>query len=216
VLVHIDISNLLSQTSRQLAVMGRHGKDDGGVHTREERRLVHIHGSKRMRLGSDSIRQFDHCCLGLAPPRTPVVTKQGFLYDKQAILENLLIQKNAAKSLQAQTAGEELLSKAASRQVDAQNGLAAAGTFASRHDSVSSLPFSAPAPFTQDLSAPISREQAGETLTGNFWLNTPATVPQSRRSNNSSRTRCPVTSRPLRARVRFLRLTTDACVRSHV
>lgn len=56
------------------------------------------HGTKRMRLGADSVRPFDYCCLGLTPPHDPVVTPDGYLYEREAIVANLLQQKTANRN----------------------------------------------------------------------------------------------------------------------
>jgi nitric oxide synthase-interacting protein len=44
------------------------------------------------------VRPFDCCCLSLGAPRDPVITPDGFLFDKQAILENLWSQRLAQKA----------------------------------------------------------------------------------------------------------------------
>jgi hypothetical protein len=189
-----------------LLAMGRHSKDDGGVHTREERRLM-PHGTKRLRLSKDSVRQFDHCCLGLAPPHTPVVTPQGFLFDKQAILENLLAQKQEAKAAQARAAAEERMAKTVSEEGLESVDALTERTFVKRHESVSSVPLESACHISHDALAPISREESGENLERNFWLHTPAAHTSGEEHNRSYiratrfRTRCPVTNKPLRARV---------------
>lgn len=78
--------------------MTRHGKNStaGAVYTYHERRKDAEQsgfGSKNVRLGKDSVKDFDCCSLTLQPCRDPVVTPDGYLYDKEAILECLLHQK---------------------------------------------------------------------------------------------------------------------------
>lgn len=78
--------------------MTRHGKNctAGSVYTYHERkRDSHASGfgSHKLRLGRDSIREFDCCCLTLQPCRNPVVTPDGYIYDKEAILEYILTKK---------------------------------------------------------------------------------------------------------------------------
>lgn len=78
--------------------MTRHGKNctAGAVYTYHERKKDAEQsgfGSKNLRLGKDSVKDFDCCSLTLQPCRDPVITPDGFLYDKEAILESLVHQK---------------------------------------------------------------------------------------------------------------------------
>ena len=76
--------------------MGRHSKQAGGMGsenlTHAERAALGF-GTAVERLGKDSIKDFDACALCLQPVQDPVVTPAGVLYERQAILENLLQQK---------------------------------------------------------------------------------------------------------------------------
>lgn len=51
------------------------------------------YGTLSMRLGKDSIKEFDCCCLTLQPCHDPVITPDGYVYDKEAILEYIVHQK---------------------------------------------------------------------------------------------------------------------------
>lgn len=78
--------------------MTRHGKNctAGTVYTYNERKKdtrQSGYGTKAVRLGKDSVKEFDCCCLSLQPCRNPVVTPDGNLYDKEAILEFIIHQK---------------------------------------------------------------------------------------------------------------------------
>lgn len=79
--------------------MTRHSKNntDGAVFTYHEKRAAGF-GSEKMRLGSDSVRSFDCCCLSLMPCRHPMVSPDGYLFDQEYIYENLLKQKKAIKA----------------------------------------------------------------------------------------------------------------------
>ncbi|CAF0875902.1 unnamed protein product [Rotaria sordida] len=57
------------------------------------------YGTTQMRLSKDAIKEFDCCNLTLQPCIDPVITKDGYLFDKQAILEYIVHQKklNARK-----------------------------------------------------------------------------------------------------------------------
>lgn len=78
--------------------MTRHSKNctAGTVYTYHERKRDTSssgYGSKAVRFGKDSVREFDCCCLTLQPCRNPVVTPDGYLYDKEAILEYIIQKK---------------------------------------------------------------------------------------------------------------------------
>uniref|UniRef100_A0A3B3ZYA7 Nitric oxide synthase-interacting protein n=1 Tax=Periophthalmus magnuspinnatus TaxID=409849 RepID=A0A3B3ZYA7_9GOBI len=87
--------------------MTRHGKNctAGAVYTYHEKKkdtAASGYGTQSIRLGKDAIKDFDCCCLSLQPCKNPVVTADGYLYEKQAILEYILHQKtDIAKKMKA-------------------------------------------------------------------------------------------------------------------
>ncbi|XP_049600102.1 nitric oxide synthase-interacting protein [Syngnathus scovelli] len=109
--------------------MTRHGKNctAGAVYTYHEKKkdtAASGYGTQSIRLGKDAIKDFDCCCLSLQPCQTPVVTPDGFLYEKQAILEYILHQKTEIarkmkayeKQKQAQKHESHLESKSEERE----------------------------------------------------------------------------------------------------
>ncbi|KAG7459852.1 hypothetical protein MATL_G00215090 [Megalops atlanticus] len=88
----------LKKESDQTTIMTRHGKNctAGAVYTYHEKKkdtAASGYGTQSVRLGKDAIKDFDCCCLSLQPCRDPVVTPDGYLYEKEAILEYILHQK---------------------------------------------------------------------------------------------------------------------------
>ncbi|OQR68873.1 nitric oxide synthase-interacting protein-like [Tropilaelaps mercedesae] len=78
--------------------MTRHAKNctAGSVYTYHEKMKdmkMGGYGTQSERLGKDAQREFDCCCLTLHPCRDPVITPEGFLYDREAILEYIIKQK---------------------------------------------------------------------------------------------------------------------------
>ncbi|XP_033928284.1 nitric oxide synthase-interacting protein isoform X2 [Melopsittacus undulatus] len=78
--------------------MTRHGKNctAGAVYTYHEKRkdtAASGYGTQRLRIGRDAVKDFDCCCLSLQPCRDPVVTPDGFLYEREAIVQYLLHRK---------------------------------------------------------------------------------------------------------------------------
>jgi len=54
-------------------------------------------GRHETRVNSYGIRRFDECVLSLQKCRTPVITPEGVLYDKESLLEYVLTQKRRAR-----------------------------------------------------------------------------------------------------------------------
>uniref|UniRef100_A0A224Z569 Nitric oxide synthase-interacting protein homolog n=1 Tax=Rhipicephalus zambeziensis TaxID=60191 RepID=A0A224Z569_9ACAR len=78
--------------------MTRHARNctAGAVYTYHEKQKdtqTCGYGTQRMRLGKDAVKDFDCCCLSLQPCRNPVITPEGYLYDKECILEYIIKQK---------------------------------------------------------------------------------------------------------------------------
>ena len=76
--------------------MTRHSKNStaNAVYTYHEKHKDSTtggYGTTQMRLSKDAIKEFDCCNLTLQPCRDPVITKDGYLFDKQAILGKLKI-----------------------------------------------------------------------------------------------------------------------------
>uniref|UniRef100_UPI00398EFCCC nitric oxide synthase-interacting protein n=1 Tax=Pristiophorus japonicus TaxID=55135 RepID=UPI00398EFCCC len=87
--------------------MTRHGKNctAGAVYTYYEKKkdtAVSGYGTQSLRLSKDAIKDFDCCCLSLQPCKDPVITPDGYIYEKEAILEYILHQKTEiAKKIKA-------------------------------------------------------------------------------------------------------------------
>ncbi|XP_029670411.1 nitric oxide synthase-interacting protein homolog [Formica exsecta] len=108
--------------------MTRHARNctAGAVYTYHEKKkdaAASGYGTNTQRVGKDSVKDFDCCCLTLQPCRNPVITKDGYLFDKESILEYILTKKREytrklkeyekqkqkkEEQLQEQTANEEL------------------------------------------------------------------------------------------------------------
>ncbi|KYN09333.1 Nitric oxide synthase-interacting protein like protein [Trachymyrmex cornetzi] len=90
--------------------MTRHARNctAGAVYTYHEKKkdaAASSYGTNTQRVEKVSVKDFDCCCLTLQPCRNPVITKDGFFLDKEAILEYILTKKEQS---QEQTANEEL------------------------------------------------------------------------------------------------------------
>ena len=84
------------------------------------------YGTDRMRLSKDAIKAFDCCSLTLQPTKRPVITPQGYVFDKEAIFSFILEKKKTyEKQLkeyerQKQEEIKEFRDKAAQEEEDAK------------------------------------------------------------------------------------------------
>ncbi|XP_053674819.1 nitric oxide synthase-interacting protein homolog isoform X2 [Anopheles nili] len=79
--------------------MTRHARNctAGAVYTYHEKQKDAANsgfGTTSRRIGKDSVKSFDCCSLTLQPCRNPVITKEGYLFDKEAILTYIISKKN--------------------------------------------------------------------------------------------------------------------------
>eukprot|EP00887_Chlorella_sp_A99_P001825 scaffold19.g1825.t1 len=125
----------------------RHSKNAGIMGsealTYNERRALG-HGTVTERLGKDSLGSFYDCRLTLAPAVDPVCCPSGYLFSREAILENLLEQKKANKrklaawqAQQAEEARKQQEKEAIDREAallafDRQNHMGASESLAAR------------------------------------------------------------------------------------
>ncbi|ENN73545.1 nitric oxide synthase-interacting protein homolog isoform X2 [Dendroctonus ponderosae] len=78
--------------------MTRHARNctAGAVYTYHEKKKdaqASGYGTNFQRLGKDSVKNFDCCSLSLQPCHNPVITKDGYLFDKEVILEYIIAKK---------------------------------------------------------------------------------------------------------------------------
>ncbi|KAI6192029.1 Nitric oxide synthase-interacting protein-like protein [Aphelenchoides bicaudatus] len=84
--------------------MTRHSKNStaSSVYTNAERKKdskTSGYGTINERLGADSIKPFDCCSLSLQPCKDPMITPDGYIFDKEAILSYIVEQKKEQKRL---------------------------------------------------------------------------------------------------------------------
>ena len=103
--------------------MTRHGRNStaSAVYTYHERKKdteASGYGTKKTRLGKDSIKDFDCCNLTLQPCKDPVITEDGYLYEREAILEFMLKTKREL-SRQMKAYDEHIAKQHKKREADA-------------------------------------------------------------------------------------------------
>ncbi|XP_066564944.1 nitric oxide synthase-interacting protein isoform X2 [Amia ocellicauda] len=187
--------------------MTRHGKNctAGAVYTYHEKKkdtAASGYGTQSVRLGKDAIKDFDCCCLSLQPCRDPVVTPEGYLYEREAILEYILHQKTEIakkmkayeKQKRAQSSEEKLLSRAPQ---DSR-----VQRFLKREGSIVSKPLN---PFTtgeggaQCSSEVDSKAGPSSAPLPSFWI--PSLTPEAKPTTIKKPAKtvlCPMSGRPLK------------------
>ncbi|KAM7500867.1 hypothetical protein LguiA_025281 [Lonicera macranthoides] len=106
----------------------RHSKNNNDLafFTYDEKRKLG-YGTQKERLGRDSIKPFDACCLCLKPVIDPMCCQKGHIFCKECILECLLAQKkdiqrklaaHATQQKQEKEEGEEKLMLQRARELD--------------------------------------------------------------------------------------------------
>ncbi|XP_004597038.2 nitric oxide synthase-interacting protein [Ochotona princeps] len=197
--------------------MTRHGKNctAGAVYTYHEKKkdtAASGYGTQNIRLSRDAVKDFDCCCLSLQPCHDPVVTPDGFLYEREAILEYILHQKREiARQLKAYEK-----QRGAKREEQKQLQRAAAQDqvrgFLEKEGSIVSRPLN---PFTSKAATETGPEdaQAGssagapgkdkdkdkEKALPSFWI--PSLTPEAKATKLEKPSRtvtCPMSGKPLR------------------
>ncbi|XP_075461872.1 nitric oxide synthase-interacting protein [Ascaphus truei] len=190
--------------------MTRHGKNctAGAVYTYYEKRkdtAASGYGTQTIRLSKDAVKDFDCCCLSLQPCKDPVLTPDGYIYEKEAILEYILHQKKEmARQMKAyekqknekKTEMEELNKAAKESQMK---------VFLDKEMSIISKPLN---PFTRkseedsaDTPQPGSSKPSGEKNKHlpSFWI--PSLTPEAKSSvvkKPDKTVYCPMSGKPLK------------------
>jgi nitric oxide synthase-interacting protein len=207
--------------------MGKHSKQAGGMGseapTYAERRAMG-HGTAKERLGKDSVGNFFDCRLTLSPASDPVACPSGFLFSREAIVENLLAQKKAVKrklaAWQAQQAASQgkaaelaaVEQEAALLAFDRQTNGGASGAAAARlREAVAEEAAALLADKRTATSAVNIRVNAARMAEMNaFWL--PSKTPEAAAllDKPDAATTCPATGKKLKLRdlvdVKFTRV----------
>ncbi|KAM5237274.1 nitric oxide synthase-interacting protein isoform 1-T1 [Ctenodactylus gundi] len=196
--------------------MTRHGKNctAGAVYTYHEKKkdtAASGYGTQNIRLSRDAVKDFDCCCLSLQPCHDPVVTPDGYLYEREAILEYILHQKKEIarqmkayeKQRGAQREEQKQLQKAAAQ--DQVRG------FLEKETAIVSRPLN---PFTAKAASgpdpedtqpgpsagPPSKESKDKDhALPSFWI--PSLTPEAKATKLEKPSRtvtCPMSGKPLR------------------
>eukprot|EP01147_Barroeca_monosierra_P000797 gene797-4085_t len=215
--------------------MGKHGRNQtaSAVYSYAERmkdKKQQKYGLLSERLSADSLREVDCCFLTLQPVIDAVITPDGYLFEREAILENLLTQKQESKT--TPSICEIPMSVFVSVIVHELIALFVVDWLRFKRTEAA-ISFQRNNPFTSDKKEKIGHAtealQAAKrfqikTAKGEvdpqhpaFWV--PAATPDAKSSTVAKpdmKTRCPVTNKPLKLKdlipVTFTRVNPDSKV----
>ncbi|KAG8195832.1 hypothetical protein JTE90_008528 [Oedothorax gibbosus] len=185
--------------------MTRHARNctAGAVYTYHEKQKDNKaggYGTLQGRLGKDSVKDFDCCCLTLQPCRYPVITPDGYLYDKEAILEYIIHQKKEiARKMKEyekqQKRGVEEMAELAKAEQESN-----AQKFMAMEKSITTKPVASTS--AASTSSGISNVENGREKTlPSFWI--PALTPDAEKvkmKKPGKAVLCPMSGKPLKVK----------------
>eukprot|EP00051_Salpingoeca_urceolata_P001671 m.42953 g.42953 ORF g.42953 m.42953 type:complete len:294 (+) comp11602_c0_seq2:162-1043(+) len=184
--------------------MGKHGKNATAnpvfsYHERRKDAAAGKYGTQKARLGTDSLQDVDCCCLTLQPAKMPVITPDGFLYDKQAIMENLLHQKKEVARMMREYERQKQQSKEQDQLLSAAQQRERVKAFESQERSVVSVVEEHFKDKNAQPEAASVQRSANDKSLPSFWL--PSLGPEAKETKlkkPSKATKCPMSGKPLK------------------
>lgn len=185
--------------------MTRHARNctAGAVYTYHEKKKdaqASGYGTSTQRLGKDSVKNFDCCSLSLQPCRNPVITKDGYLFDKEVILEYIIAKKN---EYSRKLKGYERLRKKEEEELASKNATAAqkkVQEFLKNENNIVSKPLDGfkSEPSTSSIS---NMANGKDKVLPSFWVPGQTQQPEkSKLEKPDSTIYCPVSGKPLKVK----------------
>lgn len=182
--------------------MTRHSRNctAGTVYSYHERKKDQSqsgYGSKQLRLGKDSVKEFDCCCLTLQPCRNPVVTKEGYLYDKEAIISYILQKKKEIARKQKEYEKQKTKAKAEEEEIRKLEEAEKVKNFSNRTLEAPSL--KTPQPGTSNSKSVSNMQDGKNKQLPSFWI--PSLTPDAKPKTDDKpddKVRCPMSGKPIK------------------
>jgi nitric oxide synthase-interacting protein len=182
--------------------MTRHGKNNTAsacytYHERQSDAKTGGYGTLKTRLGKDSVKDFDACCLTLQPCKYPVITPDGYLFDKEAILQYILTKKkeNARKAKEFEKNKKK--NEKELQELAAAEERSKAEAFANHQKIIGSSSDKSEASSSNTVS---NMTQGRDKLLPSFWI--PSETPASSKSLDLKKPEttvyCPMSGKPLK------------------
>lgn len=182
--------------------MTRHARNctAGAVYTYHEKKKDNKacgYGTQQGRIGKDSVKDFDCCCLTLQPCRYPVITPDGYLYDKEAILEYIIHQKKEIARRMKEYEKQQKRDESEMVEIAKAEEESKAQKFIELEKSIVSKPSTS----SSDESS-ISNTSSGKAkILPSFWI--PSLTPNAEKvkmKKPEKSVMCPMSGRPLKAK----------------
>lgn len=184
--------------------MTRHGKNctAGAVYTYHEKKkdtAASGYGTQTVRLSKDAVKDFDCCCLSLQPCKDPVVTPDGYIFEKEAILEYILHQKKEIARQMKAYEKQKTQRKAEVQELQKAAKESKVKGFLEKETSIISKPLNPFMGGTQpSMSNKPSREDQDKQLPS-FWI--PSLTPEAKATTLKKPDKtvyCPMSGKPLK------------------
>lgn len=187
-------------------IMTRHARNStaGAVYTYHEKKKdaqASGYGTNAKRLGKDSVKDFDCCSLSLQPCRNPVISKDGYLFDKEVIYQYIITKKNeySRKLKEFEKSKKKEEDDVVKKQLDdAEKKM---NLFIKKEDNIVSTPLNS-FKTNEVASTSISNMAEGrDKLLPSFWI--PSKTPSAESSKKvkpDSTIYCPVSGKPLKSK----------------
>ncbi|XP_078511412.1 nitric oxide synthase-interacting protein [Lissotriton helveticus] len=184
--------------------MTRHGKNctAGAVYTYHEKKkdtAASGYGTQTVRLSKDAVKDFDCCCLSLQPCKDPVVTPDGYIFEKEAILEYILHQKKEIARQMKAYEKQKTQRKAEVQELQKAAKESKVKGFLEKETSIISKPLNPFMGGTQpSTSNKLSREEQDKQLPS-FWI--PSLTPEAKAATLKKPDKtvyCPMSDKPLK------------------
>ncbi|KAG1714709.1 Nitric oxide synthase-interacting protein [Nymphon striatum] len=185
--------------------MTRHARNStaGAVYTYHERKKDTSqsgYGTQKQRLNKDAVNDFDCCCITLQPCKNPVVTNDGHVYDKEAILEYIIHQKTKYTKQMKEYEKQKNKEKSELSELAKAEQKACVENFFAKEKSIVSNPLSS---FKDPKAGGSTDSEKKKTEKANqlpsFWV--PCLTPQSKPTlvkKPDKAVLCPMSGKPLK------------------
>ncbi|GFU31533.1 nitric oxide synthase-interacting protein [Nephila pilipes] len=186
--------------------MTRHARNctAGAVYTYHEKKKDNKaggYGTIQNRIGKDSVKDFDCCCLTLQPCRNPVITPNGYIYDKEAIFEYIIHQKKEITRRMKEYEKQQKKETDRMAELARAEEEAKAQKFMELEKSIVSKPIASTSTDSASTSSISNISNGREKLLPSFWI--PALTPDSEKVKMKKPEKsvlCPMSGKPLKAK----------------
>lgn len=183
--------------------MTRHARNctAGAVYTYHEKKKDNKacgYGTQQGRIGKDSVKDFDCCCLTLQPCRYPVITPDGYLYDKEAILEYIIHQKKEIVKRMKEYEKQQKRDQQELAELAKAEEESKAQKFMEMEKSIVSKPSTSSA---EDSTSILNTSNGKEKTLPSFWI--PSLTPAAEKikmKKPGKSVLCPMSGKPLKAK----------------